>query len=561
MVRIYLSICFLLCLISLEVKADEIRVHTLGDSTMEQQDPNVKDQRGWPQYLQQFFTEDVRVINHAKSGTSTKSYYKGGYWERARKSIGKGDYVIIQFGHNDEKHNGVDGPVGTAPSDSFRIYLTRYVDEVRQLGAYPVLFTPVVRKMFGRDGRLSRRGKHDLGEQVAKYVDTGFDKEDTVTYNYVYNMKLVAKELHCPLVDMTALTANLVESLGQEQATELIYNLPKDGTHYGTAGALLFARLAAKGLKDGRILKNYIRDSEELVVAPVQVDWGDFYVKMPKEYIVDICCLGNDGKSGEVQVCATKGLTLTQTKGESSVSSLSLPYIIKNGIAYLRVYVRMSSETPGGVSESLTVINGNTEKKIPFAGNCLALSDSKKFSVTYLLHNHAKPISEGAVIPLEEQWEGMTLDRYVLPEVLGKLAKQKGYKQSKVQMNVINGGVWPGNEMDVVYTRYVQFGMQAVQGTSMYIDSLSLLIGGTDYRIVCSRHEDFSDARTIGEQTSGRDEIEYRNFFLDQQLNSGDTFYIRIYPWYGKPSSEARLCLHDVEVKGIQMLDSSMYHD
>ncbi len=130
------------------MKADTVRIHTLGDSTMEQQDPNVKDQRGWPQLLSPFFTSEVTILNHAKSGTSSKSFYKEGYWERAKKTILAGDYVFIQFGHNDEKHNGEDGKIGTAPTDSFRIYLRKYVEEVRQLRAIPVLFTPVVRCMI-----------------------------------------------------------------------------------------------------------------------------------------------------------------------------------------------------------------------------------------------------------------------------------------------------------------------------------------------------------------------------------------------------------------------------
>ena len=286
------------------MKADTVRIHTLGDSTMEQQDPNVKDQRGWPQLLSPFFTSEVTILNHAKSGTSSKTFYKEGYWERAKKTILAGDYVFIQFGHNDEKHNGEDGKIGTAPTDSFRIYLRKYVEEVRQLRAIPVLFTPVVRCMIGRDGKVTRRGMHDLGEHVHERVNPAFDKNDAVTFNYGYNMLALAKEMKCPCIDMTTLTASLVNKLGKEQAVRLIYNLPGDGTHFGTSGALLFSQVAVKELKKQRILEKYIVESPRLIVAPAGLDWGNVYAGTLKNTVIDVCCLGEDDEMGEICLSA-----------------------------------------------------------------------------------------------------------------------------------------------------------------------------------------------------------------------------------------------------------------
>lgn len=86
------------------------KVHTIGDSTMATYDPNTTVTRGWGQMFQQFFKGDVTVNNRAKNGASSKSFYKeSAYWQSVKKQIEPGDYVLIQFAHNDEKSNGCDG--------------------------------------------------------------------------------------------------------------------------------------------------------------------------------------------------------------------------------------------------------------------------------------------------------------------------------------------------------------------------------------------------------------------------------------------------------------------
>ncbi len=128
-------------------------VHTIGDSTMEEKstDPsvNTNGQRGWPQMLPQFMVNGATLNNRAKSGTSSKTFYEESrFWTTVKPQIKEGDYVIIQFGHNDEKHAGADGEVGTYPWTTYKEYLRKYVNEVRELNATPILFTPIVRGYF-----------------------------------------------------------------------------------------------------------------------------------------------------------------------------------------------------------------------------------------------------------------------------------------------------------------------------------------------------------------------------------------------------------------------------
>ena len=125
-------------------------VYLIGDSTcanknLEKENP----ERGWGQLFRAFFGEDVLVENHAMNGRSTKSFREEGRWEPIYSQMQEGDYVFIQFGHNDEK---VDRPkVGSVP-EVFAENLRRYVRETREKGGIPVLLTPIARRHFTEEG-------------------------------------------------------------------------------------------------------------------------------------------------------------------------------------------------------------------------------------------------------------------------------------------------------------------------------------------------------------------------------------------------------------------------
>ena len=233
----------------------KIRIFTIGDSTMADYDTikysGDKEQRGWCQLFPKFLYEEVVLKNAAKNGRSSKSFYYE-IWKSLRNEIKKGDYVFIQFGHNDEKNNGLDTDEndttarGTAPWSQYQRFITMYVEEIRERGAIPVLFTPVVRRNF-EDGHLTQKALHNLTANAA----------DDSTMNYVRAMKHVARQLSVPLIDLTASTKKLVESYGPEKSKAEIY-VKADNTHLKIAGAYQFAKLAAKELKEKDILSKYI---------------------------------------------------------------------------------------------------------------------------------------------------------------------------------------------------------------------------------------------------------------------------------------------------------------
>ena len=137
-----------LCLLS-AFKADkpQLTIFMIGDSTMANKNlTGGNPERGWGQMLPGFLSEEVQVDNHAVNGRSTKSFIDEGRWEKVRNRIKKGDYVFIQFGHNDEK---ADPKRHTDAGGSFDDNLRKFVNETRAQGGIPVLFNSIVRRNFG----------------------------------------------------------------------------------------------------------------------------------------------------------------------------------------------------------------------------------------------------------------------------------------------------------------------------------------------------------------------------------------------------------------------------
>ena len=249
--KIKYIIAFLLSFSMVQAKT---RIFTIGDSTMADYDTvtysGEKEQRGWCQLFPTLLSGDITLKNAAKNGRSSKSFYKE-VWVKLRNELKPGDYVFIQFGHNDEKQNGLDTDEndstgrGTNPWSLYQKYLKLYVNEARERGAIPILFTPVVRRYFA-DGKLTQKAQHNL-------IDNALD----TALNYVASMKNVARQLSVPLIDMTASTKKLVESYGPERSKKELY-INADDTHLKNEGAFQFAKLAAQELKEKDILSKYI---------------------------------------------------------------------------------------------------------------------------------------------------------------------------------------------------------------------------------------------------------------------------------------------------------------
>ncbi|MBI3875166.1 MAG: rhamnogalacturonan acetylesterase [Verrucomicrobia bacterium] len=225
--RIFLSAAIfpaLVCVIDVSHAADakgEVRIAVIGDSTVCEY-PAESNIRGWGHFLAPAFQEHVRIINLAKSGRSTKTFIKEGLWTKTLAQ--KPDFVLIQFGHNDS--HGKDRPESTDAATDYRDFLRRYVDEARAAGATPVLVTPMHRRRFDANGKVT--------QELLPYADA---------------MKAVAKEKQAALVDLHAASGELFEKLGDEGSADLSCSTT-DRTHFSEKGAKAMAGLVLKSLPD-----------------------------------------------------------------------------------------------------------------------------------------------------------------------------------------------------------------------------------------------------------------------------------------------------------------------
>ena len=196
-----------------------LRIALAGDSTVCNY-PDTHACRGWGQYLGAPFQPGVTVLNHARSGRSTRTFIGEGRWRDLLAE--KPDVVLIQFGHNDSHAPG--RPESTDAATTYREFLRRYVDEARAAGAKPVLVTPMVRRTFAADGTLN--------DALLPYAEA---------------MKAVAAETKTPLVDLHAASGALVLKQGPEGA-KAFANAPGDMTHFNEAGARAMADLVLREL-------------------------------------------------------------------------------------------------------------------------------------------------------------------------------------------------------------------------------------------------------------------------------------------------------------------------
>ncbi|WP_370875159.1 rhamnogalacturonan acetylesterase [Metabacillus malikii] len=205
-------------------------IYLAGDSTVENISTDRQTtQQGWGQQLPTFFKEDIKIINKAMGGRSTKSFINEGRLLDIIESIQKNDYLFIQFGHNDQKLE--DPSRGTEPWSTYQMYLTLFIEAAREKGATPILVTPVNRRSF-ENGKLI----NSLGD-------------------YPKAMRELAANLHVPLIDLFEKSRTLYEILGEENTKQLFIwyeqqhnDTPPDNTHFGEHGAKIIAELVIDGI-------------------------------------------------------------------------------------------------------------------------------------------------------------------------------------------------------------------------------------------------------------------------------------------------------------------------
>lgn len=206
-------------------------VFLCGNSTVVDQDN--EPWASWGQMIPYFFDTNVCIANYAESGESANTFIAAGRLKKALSQMKKGDYLFMEFGHNDQKQKGP----GKGAYYSFMTSLKTFIDEARLRGAHPVLVTPTQRRSFGPDGHI--RDTHE---------------------DYPEAMRWLAEKENVPLIDLNEMTRTLYEAMGVEPSKRAFVHYPAgsypgqtqdfaDNTHFNPYGAYEIARCIVEGLK------------------------------------------------------------------------------------------------------------------------------------------------------------------------------------------------------------------------------------------------------------------------------------------------------------------------
>lgn len=223
-------------------------IYWAGDSTVQTNNITTYPQTGIGQVFYLYVKPEVKIDNHAKNGRSTKSFIDESRMPAIYDRITEGDFLFIQFGHNDEKIQDPDRY--TEPFSDFMVNLEKFVNVARNKKAFPVLITPLERRCFEEDGSLGP-GAHS---------------------DYVEAMKLTAKNLNVPLIDLYTMSREKLMEAGPEKSKDWYMHLPAgkypshpeglvDNTHLKHEGAVVYAGCIARGLKElGGIYEDLLAD-------------------------------------------------------------------------------------------------------------------------------------------------------------------------------------------------------------------------------------------------------------------------------------------------------------
>lgn len=515
--------------------------------------------RGWGQYFGTFFTSDIDVVNYGKGGMDVQNfYYSAGYWPAIKAKLQPGDYVLMQFGHNDEKNGGMDGRElkayyesigdkqaaaavdtrGSVPTGSFVNTFSRLADEVRELGATPIFATPICRMYFS-NGDIRRNGRHDLGDNFSILTPDGPTSGHSVpaddhTMDYSYQMIKLAGEKDVDYIDMTQDTRELFLMYGDARCHDIL----SDGagsTHLSTAGAALVARRAAALMQQKDILSEYISLGDAAINFTSDGDFGSAYVGniLTKEFTVT--GFGLAPENGSVTVTVTDGFELSLNKSDWT-SSISLSY--EGGTLIDTFYARASIDEVGVVSGTLTVSSSDTSTSLDLTADGLPIPGTGAVSLLWPLAANADCTVAGDVSPVEMNLMGLEV---------------KGYDNG---LRLAPAAGWPAGDIDESPTRYAEFGVKVPEGKILTVNTLALNVGGMDTggmqcHVSWSVEDGFGNPVTFYsplEMKSG--EMNHVSTDLMLNLTEGQTLLMRVYPWTTEAQQDATICLSDITIEG-----------
>ena len=537
------------------------KVHTIGDSTMANYDENTETKRGWGMYFGNFLTNGWTSVNYAKGGRDSRKGFTE-LWQNAKGNVEAGDYVIIQFAHNDQMYNGVDNLElqqyytsagnttkanevkndgrGTTPATTYKACLKQIIDAAREKGATPVLVAPVCRCYFSGE-TIRRNGRHDLGDKYDAIVDgqlrTGLSlPADDHTMDYTYQMQQLAQQEGVSFIDMTTATKELYESYGSAKCHDALF-CEGDNTHYNLTGALMAARLCAQLMREQGILADNIVVPTDLSIAPDAADMGDVYVGQSGTKELTLTGLGLEPATGTITISASDGILLSTDK-QSWQEQIEVGY--ESGTVIKTFYARVAATTVGLFSGVITATLGDKHVNVPLTLNAIELGGGEPFMAAWPLASSDEATIDGAASVADAKIEG--------------LVKYGNNADYGLMVSSGEGGAW-SKLIDETPNQYVQFTVTAPEGTNLDINHIALKVGGRGGNgMMC--HVYYSTdgfANRTGFYSPANMEKNVMNEVAIQpviKLEEGDQLQIRVYPWYTSDATGKYLCIKDVTVGG-----------
>lgn len=570
----------LLCLPSMQ---GAIKVHTIGDSTMAEYDESTTDKRGWGMYLGSFFDPAfVTVNNRGKSGADTRGFYNGAaYWPSVKTQMSAGDYLIIQFAHNDEgtvtygmdnleyaaycEANSLPAPSdarGTNPQTTYREMLGKFIDEAREMGVTPILVAPICRAYFqGND--IRRNGQHDLGDKFSKiengvlYENQSLPAGDS-TMSYVHAMREVGKAKNVPFINLTEATRQLYLSYGEAQCLALLF-CSGDKTHTNAMGGNLIARTAAQMLKNAGILADHINIPTDITANPASIAIGETYCSVPQNKEFLLTGYGLEPAAGTVSLRATANLLISLDK-ENYASTAEASY--DGGSMFQKVFVRANYATGGEHLDTVYATSGDYMLAIPVSATAVSLDGGAAVSATWAIN--AKPVPAPVV-------EGPISADFTMSQMACiDYNAAKNYFVDGDQTDIVlarfhnsaDGSArtpWPAGEIDENANRYLDFAITAPVAMDVRITRFAMEIASDGTSTMCYHlntgfGDEFTDVTTIAERRNMTSRvIEHVELTPTITIPAGETLHVRILPWhdFGEVKDSKYIGLRNVSIEGM----------
>lgn len=532
-----------------------ITIHMLGDSTMTAYTEDRRPQMGWGEKVAMFLDSSITVKNWALGGRSSRSfYYEETRWPTILPQINAGDYVIIQFAHNDQKYGSDyaqygtyaycsdgsgNGETCTGAADavdstvdksehSYYQFLKKYVTEIQAKGAHPILMSPIVRKYFSGTS-ITAEGQHNVGIKGTETLARG---------NYPAAMKAVATQYSVPFVDLTSETKTIVESYGDTAATANLY-IAADSTHPQVLFATLIAKKAVEGMAALNILANHKVDVTSLVASPESLAWGNRYTGIASTKTITVSAFDLVPSASSVTVTSPSSAFELSTDQTNWSNALSLAYT--NGAFTQTVYVRFTAASVADYSGNIGfVLAGVTLGNVAVSGTGIATgSGVDSYASWFTAGTALAAISDGLV----------TANDATPVNLVATTSKVLAVNGQDTTVVRYTADTWTSYDS----SKYLQFSTSPTGKFS--IDSISAYLtssGGSTIQANMAYSTDGSTWTMLNNTalSFSKDTMTKVEYGVTVEVASGTTIYLRIYPWNTAGTAGKSLALYDVRISG-----------